>query len=160
MFPLFFSIVVATDQPSEPPRLGKTAQILSTIEHSEWCPAARVALDLRTGRFDFAARASRRICNETNLERPVTKGKLSARDLEAVRTAYLRALTEGLESPVCRSGGRPEEIWITNGGVPILVLASGAWTVSAPDDLTCWSQSARELQDLLDRLFQPLQPRG
>jgi hypothetical protein len=160
MVPLLFSILVAINQPSEPPRLGKTAQILSTVEHSEWCPAGRVALDVRTGRFDFTARASRRICNETNLERPVRKGKLSPGDLDAVRAAYLKALTEGLESTVCRNGARPQEIWITNGGVPILVLASGAWTVSAPDDLTCWSQSARELQDLLDRLFRPFQPRG
>jgi hypothetical protein len=84
-------------------------------------------------------------------------GTLRAERLEAVRAAYLRVLTEGLVKPVCRDGGRPEEIVISNGGTPVLVLTTGSETKSAPDSLTCWSEAASALSNALDRIFQSIE---
>ena len=137
--------------------LGRTAWIVATVGHSEWCPPGNVRLDLRTGRYLFTARAPRRVCTDARLERPTRTGTLSAARLEAVRTAYFRALSEGLEKPVCRDGGRLEEIVISNGGTQVLVLATGSETGSAPDDLTCWSAAASALHDALDRIFDSIE---
>jgi hypothetical protein len=72
-----------------------------------------------------------------------------------VRSAYLRALSQGLENPVCQGGGRPDYIVIDNGGIKVLVLTSGAVAIAAPDDLTCWSDAASALKDLLEHMFSP-----
>jgi len=72
-----------------------------------------------------------------------------------LRAAYLRVLSEGLESELCREGGRPRDLIISNGGTPILALTSGWATSSAPDDLSCWSEAATALHDALDRVFSP-----
>jgi hypothetical protein len=117
-----------------------------------------VRLDLRTGQYLFTARAPRRVCTDAGLERPARIGTLRAGRLEAVRTAYLRALSEGLEKPACRNGGRPEEIVVSNGGRPILVLATGSGTGSAPDNPACWSAAASALHDALDRIFDSIEP--
>ena len=110
-------------------------------------------LDLRTGHYLFTARAPRRICSNAALERPTVSGTLRAERLAAVRTAYLRALSEGLKNPACRNGGLPQEIVISNGGTPILVLANGFRTASAPDELSCWSAAAAALHGELDHIF-------
>jgi len=70
-----------------------------------------------------------------------------------VQTAYLRLLNEGFENDVCREGGNPETIIVNDGGTPILVLTTGSQTASAPDDLSCWSEAANALHDVLDRVF-------
>ena len=147
---------LAAGQPAPPPgtvALGHTAWIFSTVGHSEWCPPGNVRLDLRTGHYAFTDRAPRQTCNEARLERSVSMGTLGAERLAAVRVAYLRVLAEGFTNPVCREGGRPDTIIVSNGGTPILVLATGADTVSAPDALTCWSEAASALHDLLDDSF-------
>ena len=131
----------------------RTAWIFSTVGQSEWCPAGNVRLDLRTGQYAFTATASPATCDEPGLERPVRTGTLDAGDLAAVRAAYSRAQMDGLEQPVCREGGRPERLIISNGGPHILLVASGAITMSAPDDLSCWSEAALALHDLLDEEF-------
>jgi hypothetical protein len=155
---------LAAAQPAAPgpaPSLGGTAWIVATVGQSEWCPAGNVRLDLRTGRYQFTARAPRRVCNERGLERPVSVGTLRAGRLESVRAAYLRALSEGLENPACREGGHPQEIVVDNGGPRILVLANGSATGSPPDELTCWSRAAFALHEELERQFpsDPARPR-
>lgn len=112
-------------------------------------------LDLRTGRYELTARASRNVCNDPQLERPVTHGTLGPDKLASVRLAYQRVLAEGLESQTCRDHKRPDYIVIDNGGVRVLVVTNGYASIPAPDDLTCWSDAATGLKDLLDHTFSP-----
>jgi hypothetical protein len=139
--------------PAETAFPHRTAWIVSTVGHSEWCPAGNVRLDLTSGRYALTARAARRVCNDAGLERPVTMGTLDAERLAAVRAAYLRVLAEGVETPACEEGGRPERIIVSNGGAQILVLATGAEQRAAPDDLSCWSDAALALHDTVDEAF-------
>jgi hypothetical protein len=153
---LLAALLAATQAPPSPTAavLGGTAQVFSTVGHSEWCPAGNVTLDLRTGRYALTPTAPRRVCENVGLERPVRKGRLAGRRLTAVRAAYLRVLSEGLESPVCQAGRRPQDyIVVSNGGTPILVVTSGRGSLSAPDELTCWSEAASGLHDILDEAF-------
>lgn len=148
---------LAAGQPgpsADPDFPHRTAWIVATVGHSEWCPAGNVRLDLVSGRYALTPRASRRVCDEAGLERPVTEGRLDADRLAAVRAAYRRVLAEGLESPACADGGRPERLVISNGGPQILLLATGAETGLAPDDLSCWSDAAFALHDALDEAFE------
>ena len=55
--------------------------------------------------------------------------------------------------PACRNGGRPDRIITGNSGTPVLVLTTGAYTESAPHELTCWSEAAMALHGVLDELF-------
>jgi hypothetical protein len=139
--------------PPEPPRLGRTAWIFVTIDHSEWCPAGNVTVDLRTGLYSVTRGAPRRVCHDARLERPILKGRLGGEKLRRLRAAYLRVFAEDVESPLCRDGGHPEEITISNGGTPVLVATSGAISLSAPDDLSCWSEAATALHEALDQVF-------
>jgi hypothetical protein len=133
--------------------LGQTAWIFSTIDHSEFCSAGNVKLDLRSGRYELTHRAPRKICDDANLERPVKTGKLSASQLAPIRSAYVRVLNEGFESDACRDGKHPEDVVVSNGGTPILVLTTGGFSAVAPQDLTCWTDAANDFQDLLDTTF-------
>ncbi|HYI39089.1 MAG TPA: hypothetical protein VE053_02095 [Allosphingosinicella sp.] len=142
-------------EPAKPPALGRTAWIVATIEHSEFCPAGNVRLSLRTGRYALVRRASRPVCHDAGLERPVVRDILDPKRLAAIRAAALRVVAEGFESPACRDGNPPEDITISNGGTPTLILTTGFATGSAIDDLSCWSDSATALHDLLDETFAP-----
>ena len=61
---------------------------------------------------------------------------------------------EGFKSPACENGNHPEDITVSNGGTPTLVLTTGFATGSALDDLSCWSDAATALHDLLDETFE------
>jgi hypothetical protein len=137
--------------------VGRTAWLVATVGHSEWCPAGNVRLDLRTGGYAFTARAERRFCGKAGLEHR-GMGRLRAGRLAAVRTAYLRVLTEGVESRSCRDGRGPERLILSNGGTPILLVADGKTMVSAPDNEGCWSSAATALHELLDDTFHSTQP--
>jgi hypothetical protein len=153
MVPLLAALI-ATFEPTVAP-LGGTAWIFATVGHSEFCPAGNVTVDVRTGRYTLTARAARRVCNDVRLERPARQGTLSPQKLAAVRTAYQRVLSEGLESQVCQEGGRPQDLVISNGSTPILVLTNGRASHSAPGDVGCWSEATTALHDALDRVFSP-----
>jgi hypothetical protein len=132
---------------------GGTAWIVATLGHSEWCPAGNVRLDLEAGEYAFTPRTARRLCEQRGLDRPVSRGRLDAERLAAVREAYSRAVAEGLEVPGCRFGGPRETVIISNGGTPVLIVTNGAGTGAAPDDLTCWSEAAHALHDVLESAF-------
>jgi hypothetical protein len=156
MLVLLAALTAAAQQapPARDAHLGQTAWIFSTIGHSEFCPAGDVRLDLKSGRYEHTATAARRICNDADLERPVKRGMLRADRLDAINAAYLRVLNEGLESQACRDGTQPKDvILISNGGTPILVLTTGRFSAAAPQDLSCWSDAATALHDLLDQTF-------
>jgi hypothetical protein len=127
--------------------------VFATIAHSEFCGAGNVRLDLRTGRYVMTPRVSQRICHKPGLERPVMTGRLGGKPLAAIRAAYRAILDNGFVSPYCQAGKHPDEIVISNGGTPTLVVATGAATGTAPDDLTCWSDSASALERALDEAF-------
>jgi len=153
---LLLFALIATVQPAPSPKpaaIGRTARIFATVGHSEFCPAGNVTVDLPTGNYQATARADQRVCNQEGLERPSRKGKLSAQNLEDLRAAYIRALSEGLESRTCRQPG--QDIIISNGGTPLMALTTGSFTVSVPNDLSCWSEAATALYDTLDQLFSP-----
>ena len=153
MLTLLAAVAAMMQLPPRAASLGQTTWIFSTIGHSEFCNPGYVRIDLRTGRYSITARAPRPICDERGLERPVRSGILGNEGLGKLRTAYQRVLAEGLENPVCRSGGKPQDVIISNGGTPILLVATGRAVGSAPDDLTCWSKSATALHDALDDVF-------
>ena len=161
-FPLLAALAAAAQPGAAPPAVdpGRTARIFATIEHSEWCPAGHVALDLDSGRYALTRRAPRHVCNDEALERPERRGRLDGDALDKVAAAYRRLLEDGPEKPACLDGPGPHEIVISNGGTPILVLTTGAFTLSVPDDLTCWSEAAYGLRDALDRAFERPEPRG
>ena len=154
MFPLLAALLAASHSAadSKPPPLGRTAWIVATVEHSEWCPAGNVRLHLRTGRYSLTRRAPRQVCGGA-IERPVTTGTLDPERLAAIQAAALRVVMEGFESPACENGEHPEDIIVSNGGTPTLVLTTGFATGSALDDLSCWSEAATALHDLLDETF-------
>jgi len=153
----FLASLLAAAQPAPFPNvapIGRTAWVVATVGHSEWCPAGNVRLDLATGRYSYTPRAPRRICNQPGLERPTQVGTLRAGRLEAARSAFRRALAQGLVNPACANGGRPREIVISNGGRQILLLTTGKETLFAPEDLGCWSQAAIAFHAELRRLFE------
>jgi len=150
-----FMTASQADAVSKSAAIGRTAWIVATVGHSEWCPAGNVRLDLRTGLFAFTPRASRPVCEDKTLERPSTNGRLNVRALSAIRAAYLRAVAEGLKSAACRNGARPDTLVFSNGGTPVLIVTNGYATRSAPDDLSCWSDAANALHNRLDRTFSP-----
>ncbi len=127
------------------------ATIFSTIGHSEWCPAGNVRLELGTGAYVLTPRASRRVCGKPDLVRPTAKGRLDVERRARVQQAYRRAQAEGLND--CRDGRRPTRIIVMNSGTPILLLTSGARTTAAPDEHSCWSEAALDLQRTLDEIF-------
>lgn len=134
--------------------LGRSAWLFATVDHSEWCPAGNVWLDLRSGRYAYTAGVAQRICHQPGLERPVRTGRLPRGQLAAIRAAAARARTEGFIHPSCRGGPPRDEIDISNGGTPVLVLTNGTGTRSAPDDLNCWSEATSALCGWLDQAFQ------
>lgn len=157
MLTILTALAAVSMQPNaaaKPPTLGRTAWVFSTVGQSEWCPAGNVMLDLVTGRYSLTRRASRRVCSDRGLERPVKKGRLPGTQLAEVRAAYQGALAEGLESHACRYG-EPHDIVLSNGGARVLVVVDGYAARSAPDDLSCWSTSANALFALMDHMFAP-----
>jgi hypothetical protein len=152
----FLATLLAAVQPTAAvttDAFGQPAWIFATIHHSEWCPSGNVRLDLRTGQFALTAGAARSVCDNIRLERPVVAGTLAKEELDRVLAGFQRVQAEGVEKPVCRDGGRPDEIIISNGGTPLLVLATGAETGWPPSDLTCWSDAANSLHDVLEDIF-------
>ncbi len=129
---------------------GRTATVFSSVGQSEWCPAGNLWLDLSSGEYRFTARAPRLICSTPNLERPVRKGRLDRRRLAGLRLLYGRAQAEGLD--LCRDGRRGD-IVISNGGVQVLVLTTGARSMVAPEELGCWTKAADALHRALNDNF-------
>lgn len=161
MAPFLLAFIAAAQPapPAEAQTTGRTAWVFATVGYSEWCPAGNVRLDLRTGAYELTPRASRHVCNVPGLERPMLKGKLAGDRLAGIRTAFLRATSEGLESAVCREGKKPDEIVITNAGPAILITTSGSASMSAPDDRSCWSRAARDLEQQLKEAFRAFHQR-
>lgn len=117
----------------------KTAVIFGTVGHSEWCPAGNVRVDLVTGRYELTPRAPRAVCLDTDLERRSFEGRLEGSRLRALQQASEHALADGFDK--CRAGMRSDEIVVSNGGVPVLVVTDGRGTASAPSDLNCWTDA-------------------
>jgi hypothetical protein len=149
-----FTALMLLIQPGTAPAdfsTGRTATIFATIDRSEWCPAGNVQIDLVTGGFALTSGASRDLCNDTGLQRPVTKGQLDEARLATLRTAYTAAQRQGLTQ--CGGGKKPGRIVVSNGGPAILVLTNGAGTIAAPDQLGCWTDAAMDLSRLLERIL-------
>lgn len=153
MHPVLIAFMVLVQAAAQPIALDQTAWVFSTIGQSEFCNPGHVRVDLRTGRYTLTVRAPRRICGNPDIDRPVRSGRLSDESLARVRATYQQVVAEGLDTPVCREGGKPQDIVISNGGTPILIVATGRAVGSAPDDLGCWSKAATALHDALDEAF-------
>lgn len=148
------TVLMLLTQPAVAPAdfaAGRTATIFATIDRSEWCPAGNVRIDLVTGRFTLTSGASRDVCNDTGLQRPVRNGQLDEAPLAKLRTAYAAAQKQGLSQ--CDGGKKPDRIIVSNGGPAILVLTNGARTIAAPDQLGCWTDAAIDLGWLLERML-------
>lgn len=131
---------------------GPTATVFSTVGQSEFCPPGNVQADLTSGTYAYTAKASRGVCQNVGLERPIRRGRLQGARLLALQEAYRRAQTEGLDR--CRNGGTPGELLFSNGGIRVLLVTDGRQTQVAPDALGCWSDAALELHDVLERTFE------
>jgi len=134
---------------------SRSASVFTTVGHSEWCPPGTVRLDLGTGRYTVRAPRSWRICRRPAYRSRIRTAVLAGGELATVRAAYRRVVSEGLEDPVCRNGGRPERFIISNGGTPILRVTSRGRTVAPPNDRNCWSDAALGLHRLLNDMFGP-----
>lgn len=158
MLKLMLALVTAALMPPLPQVGGKgqTARLFATVGMSEFCPHGNVSLDVTSGRYEFTPRAPRRICNDANLERPVYRGVLPHREVETIRAAYARVLSEGLGETGCNPEGA---MVVSNGGTPILVITTGAYSASAPDDAVCRSDAANALLDILEEIFASRQGR-
>lgn len=132
-----------------------TARLFATVDHSEWCPAGNVQLDLSAGRYALTRRAARPGCSDPTLNRPSVNDSLDRAGLAALRLAWERAQREGLENAACRAGGKPDDPIVSNGGTPVLILTSGAATIATPSDHSCWSDAALALHDTLERAVSP-----
>jgi hypothetical protein len=154
MLSLLLTLLVAAQQA---PVATRSGTIFATIAHSEWCPAGNVQLNLRKGEFRHTPRAARRVCHDRGIERVSRSGRLSAAQLAAVRSAFDRVRTEGMVDPPCHAGRGQRPLVISNGGTPVLALTDNLRTMSAPDELGCWSGAANAMHALLDQTFQ--QPR-
>lgn len=131
---------------------GRTAVIFGTVGQSEWCPAGNVRIDLESGTYAFTARAPRTVCQNHDLQRPIAQGRLDVPRLQVLKEAYEQALADGLD--ICRGGARrDDEFIVSNGGLHVLVVTSGRATYAAPTDLSCWTDGAWALHDLLDETF-------
>jgi len=128
-------------------------RIIATIGHSEGCPSGNVILDLPIGSYVLTPRAARSFCKDMKLNKRVISGTLRRERIAAMQSASQRVLSEGLQKPACRERGRPENIIVSNGGTPILVITDGITTTSAPDDFTCWSEAANSFYEVLDEAF-------
>lgn len=128
-----------------------TAVIFGTVGQSEWCPAGSVRVDLRTGGYALTARAPREVCQNPDLERPVVEGTLDPTRLRALRQAFQRTTRDGLDA--CRGGRRPDDMIISNGGLHILLVTDGRATDAAPSDLSCWTEAAWAMHNLLAVTF-------
>jgi hypothetical protein len=137
------------------PGSSRSAWVFATVGHSEWCPPGTVRLHLGTGHYTLMAPRTWRTCRRPPFRSRVRTAALAADELADVRAAYHHALSEGLDNPACRNGGRPDEVVISNGGMPRLWLTNVERTASPPRDLTCWSEAARELHRVLDNAFNP-----
>lgn len=133
--------------------LGASSLIMATVGHSEWCPAGDVRLELGSGRYLLTPRAPRATCNDPGLKRPTRRGALARPDLDRLRAAALRAQTEGMLNPDCRDGGKPQELVISNGGAPRLVLSTERGLFWASENLGCWSKAGRDLHKVLDEVL-------
>lgn len=126
--------------------------LVATVGHSEWCPAGNVQLDLGTGRFAYASTLPRRDCTNGQISRPIQRGRLDDRRLAGLRTAFRRAMRDGLRRQGCYRL-RDGPIIISNGGTPVLVTNDGARTQAAPDELGCWTEAANDLHRQLEAAF-------
>jgi hypothetical protein len=132
---------------------ASSVAIFSTVGHSEWCPAGTAYVDLGTGRYSLMPRAERSVCHKAKLQRRVKQGMLTSAQLSAIRKAYEATQADGLTLQVCRNGGRPTDIVVSNGGRVTLVVSGGTRTEAAPEELGCWTQAAKGLHDTLERTF-------
>jgi hypothetical protein len=148
---LFFT---QTAPPAEAPM--QSARVFATIDHSEWCPAGNFELDLATGDYALTRGAARGACQDPKLVRPVQHGRLDAARLSGVRLAFGRAMAGNLDA--CFNGGS-EEIIVSNGGTPIMVLTNGAGTKAAPGRYGCWNADALALRRALADAFASVPPR-
>jgi hypothetical protein len=137
------------------PGPSRSASVFATVGHSEWCPPGTVRLNLATGRYTVTAPRTWRTCRRPPYRSRVRAAVLAGGALADVRAVYHRAVSEGLEAPACRNGGRPEAVFLGNGGIPAMRLTNGGRTASPPSNPACWSGAARQLHRLLDNSFNP-----
>lgn len=137
--------------------MGRTVTIFSTIDHSEWCPAGNVQINLVTGEYRLVSGALGEDCMKTDLERPVKSDRLDQKRLAAIQLAYREVQSSGPD--VCVNNFVPDTIVVSNSGTPILVLTNGAKTIAAPDRLQCWSDQAERLHSILSQTFRAPTPR-
>ena len=153
---LFTMLTVSACASSSPPLINEHAQtavIFGTVDQSEWCPAGNVRIDLETGQYALTKGASRDVCQNDDLERPVAVGRLGTDRVRTLKRAFQRTTMDGLDG--CRGGSqlRTDDIIVSNGGLHVLVVTDGRHTDAAPTDLSCWSAAAWILHDLLDDTF-------
>lgn len=141
----------ASATPPKAPDNRQTAVVLGTVGQSEWCPAGNVRVDLETGKYALTARAPRIVCQDRDLERATVEGRLDASRLLALQQAFQKAITGGLNK--CRGGQRSDEVIISNGGLRVLVVTNGRATDAAPTEISCWTDAAWALHNLLDQTF-------
>jgi hypothetical protein len=128
------------------PDAQRSGTLLADIGRSEWTPPGQVALDLSTGVYQLNPGPQR-----GGLRPASRRGTLGATQLAELRAAADAAQAEGMDR--CAGGRAPPDVVVSNAGTPRLALARGGGVSFAPDQLGCWTDSARRLHRLLERTF-------
>ncbi len=150
--------IVAASAASPSPAFGRepySASVFATVGHSEWCRPGTVQLDLMTGRYTVTAPRTWRSCRRPAWAARTKTGVLTSLERVSIQVTFENAIGFGLEHPLCRGGGRPEQTVVSNGGRRIMRLTERGRTTVAPNDQSCWTGAASRLQCLLDILASP-----
>jgi hypothetical protein len=119
--------------------------LTATFDRSEWTPPGRLALDLRTGRYELTPAPSRRRVIASGAVQ-VRRGNLDRPQLASLRAAIDVAGAEGMRAPTC-------QMIVSNAGPIMISVQRGAGAMTTPDQLGCWSNAARGLHRLLEAVF-------
>ena len=127
--------------------------VFASVGWSEWCRPGYVWVDIDSGRFVWNAQLPRSECQSAK-SAPLVVGELTAEERATLGENIREALTNGLVEQACREGRDPPRPVLSNAGAPyILVLSGPTDSLSAPNDLSCWSDAAMSLQRRLQRMF-------
>jgi hypothetical protein len=147
-----WAAVASTPSSAAPPEHGRRT-IFASVGWSEWCPPGFAYVDLDSGRYRWIVQRLRPECGHAT-SAPVEEGQLAPNQQRIIRRAAERGLREGLISANCREGRQSPDVVISNASEPyILIVSTPRDAMSAPNDLTCWSDAATGLQRAMERIF-------
>ena len=134
------------------PRSVRSGSLFATVGGSEQQSPGLLSLDMRNGRYQLAPLPPKAGFRAINFIR-VRQDRLAAVELAKVRAAFGEAIASGLAEPGCAKLAPPANIAVRNGEAPLLELTALGRKRTAPRELSCWTQAARNLHEILETRF-------